>query len=323
VLGLTIAGVLGRFLWLTQMPLKSYTGTLPHLTSEESELGDRLKEEVNYLSVKIGDRSMPHPDALQAASDYLANHLREQGYTVVELPYSVGSEKVHNLEATLPGTDGALGQVVVGAHYDSVAGTVAANDNGTGVAAVLEIARLVQQMKFRRTIRFVLFVNEEPPYFQTAMMGSRVYAHQLRHDGVPVSAMLSLETIGFYSDQAGSQKYPSPLSLFYPSKGDFIAFVGNTQSRGLVRDSIRSFRESTRFPSEGIAAPDSWLGIGWSDQWSFWQEGYPGIMVTDTAPFRYPYYHTRIDTVDKVNFDRMARVVEGISRVVAGLANRP
>ncbi len=144
-------------------------------------------------------------------------------------------------------------------------------------------------MKFRRTVRFVLFVNEEPPYFQTAEMGSTVYAHELRQEGVPVSAMLSLETIGFYSDDQGSQKYPGALSLFYPRKGNFIAFVGNTDSRALVRESIRGFRGSTRFPSEGIAAPGDWPGIGWSDQWSFWQEGYPGVMVTDTAPLRYPY----------------------------------
>jgi hypothetical protein len=321
-LALTIFGVFGWLLWITQMPLRTYEGVLPQLTPEEMELRDRLSAEVSYLSVTIGDRSLPRPHSLQAASDYLTNNLREQGYTVVELPYSVKGENVHNLEASLAGTDGTLGQVVVGAHYDSVAGTVAANDNGTGVAAVLEIARHLRQMKFRRTIRFVLFVNEEPPYFQTAMMGSRVYAHQLRQAGVPVSAMISLETIGFYSDQPGSQKYPPILSLFYPSKGNFITFVGNTESRGLVRESIRGFRESTSFPSEGIAAPDDWIGIGWSDQWSFWQEGYPGIMVTDTAPFRYPYYHTPRDTVDKVNFNRTARVVEGIGRLVEKLANK-
>ena len=323
VLALTIIGVLGRFLWITQMPLKSYEEPLPQLTSEESGLRDRLLAEVSYLSVNIGDRSLPRPHSLQVASDYLTSNLREQGYTVVELPYSVKGEKVHNLEVSLAGRDATLGQVVVGAHYDSVAGTVAANDNGTGVAAVLEIARLVRQMKFRRTIRFVLFVNEEPPYFQTAMMGSRVYAHQLRQEGVPISAMISLETIGFYSDQPGSQKYPPILSLFYPRRGNFITFVGNTESRGLVRESIRGFRKSTPFPSEGIAAPGDWPGIGWSDQWSFWQEGYTGIMVTDTAPFRYPYYHTPRDTVDKVNFDRTARVVEGISKVVEELANKP
>jgi len=322
-LALTIAGVLGRFLWITQMRLRSYAGTLPPLTSEELELRYRLSAEVSYLSVTIGDRSLLHPQSLQAASEYLSSNLREQGYAVVEHPYSVQGEPVNNLEATLPGTSGTLGQVIVGAHYDSVAGTVGANDNCTGVAGVLEIARLMRQMKFRRTVRFVLFVNEEPPYFQTADMGSRVYAHQLRQDGVPISGMISLETIGFYSDEPGSQKYPPVLNLFYPSKGNFIGIVGNTESRGLVRESVRDFRESTRFPSEGIAAPGDWLGIGWSDQWSFWQEGYPGIMVTDTAPFRYPYYHTPKDTVEKVNFDKAARVVDGIRKLVEELANKP
>ncbi len=185
-LALTIAGVLGRFLWITQMPLRSYAGDLPQLTSEELELRDRLSAEVSYLSVDIGDRSLLRPQKLQAASDYLSNYLREQGYAVVERPYSVQGQKVNNIEASLAGTEGTLGQVIVGAHYDSVSGTVGANDNGTGVAAVLEIARLMRQTKFRRTVRFVLFVNEEPPYFQTAEMGSRVYAHQLRQEGVPI-----------------------------------------------------------------------------------------------------------------------------------------
>jgi hypothetical protein len=315
-LALTIAGVLARFFGITEMPLRSYAGALPQLTSEELQLRDRLSAEVSYLTVNIGDRSLHRPQSLQASSDYLSSSLRGQGYAVIEHPYTVDGETVANLDVTLAGADGALGQVIVAAHYDSVAGTVGANDNGTGVAAVLELARLMRHTKFRRTVRFVFFVNEEPPYFQTSKMGSRVYAHQLRQAGVPVSAMFSLETIGFYSDVSGSQKRPSGLSLIYPSKGNFITFVGNTESRQLVRESVSGFRESTRFPSEGIAAPSDWPGVGWADQWSFWQEGYPGVMVTDTAPFRYPYYHTPNDTVDKVNFDRTARVVEGIRKVV-------
>jgi Zn-dependent M28 family amino/carboxypeptidase len=211
----------------------------------------------------------------------------------------------------------------VGAHYDSVAGTVGANDNCTGVAAVLELARLLRGRKLQRTVRFVLFANEEPPYFQTGDMGSLVYARQLRRDRVQVSVMISLETMGFYSDVPGSQKYPPVLGSFYPSRGDFIGFVGNSESRDLVRRSIRTFRESTSFPSEGVAAPADWPGVGWSDHWSFWQEGYPAIMITDTAVFRYPYYHTSLDTSDKVDFSRMARVVEGVRRVVESLASEP
>lgn len=322
-LALTFTGVSSWFLWITQMPLRSYAGALPQLNYEEMELRDRLLAEVTYLSVNIGERSLLRRQSLQATTDYLSSCLRGEGYSVVDHPYSVQGQTVKNIEATLAGTDGALGQVILAAHYDSVAGTVGANDNGTGVAAVLDIARLMRQIRLKRTVRFVLFVNEEPPYFQTASMGSRVYAHQLRQDGVPVSAMLSLETIGFYSDEPGSQDYPPVLSLFYPSKGNFIAFVGNTDSRGLVRESVHNFRESTRFPSEGIAAPGNWLGIGWSDQWSFWQEGYPGITVTDTALFRYHDYHTPSDTVDKVKFDKAARVVEGVGKLVEELANKP
>lgn len=309
------------FLWMTQMPLASYSGPLPPLSNEQSELRDRLSAEVKYLSVTIGERSIHRAGSLQATIEYIRDNLQQAGYAVTEHSYSLEGQGVGNLEATLAGSDTAEGTVIVGAHYDSVPGTVGANDNATGVAAALELARLLQGSKMRRPVRFVLFANEEPPYFQTENMGSRVYAQQLRHEGVRVSAMISLETIGFYSDAPGSQKYSPVLGLFYPSRGNFIGFVGNPESRDLVRRSVRTFRESASFPSEGVAAPADWPGIGWSDQWSFWQENYPALMITDTAPFRYPYYHTTRDTFDKVDFGKTARVVDGIRRVVEKLAN--
>ena len=171
-----------------------------------------------------------------------------------------------------------------------------------------------------RTVRLVAFVNEEPPFCHTDLMGSRVYARRCRARDENVVAMLSLETIGFYVDEPGSQKYPFPFSLFYPDTGNFVGFVGNLGSRSLTRRSIRAFRESTDFPSEGLAAPGWIPGIGWSDHWSFWQEGYPGVMITDTAPFRYPHYHTPQDTPDRIDYDRFARVVMGVSGVVEALA---
>jgi Zn-dependent M28 family amino/carboxypeptidase len=314
---------LGWLLRMTQMPLRSYKGVLPQLLPEQSELAERLSATVNHLSAAIGDRSIPRAGSLASTAAYLGSNLRQAGYTVTEHKYSVAGEEASNLEVSLPGSDSAGGTIVVGAHYDSVAGTVGANDNASGVAAVVELARLLQGSKVRKTVRFVLFVNEEPPYFQTNNMGSLVYARQLRLERIPVSAMISLETIGFYSDAPGSQKYPPLLGYFYPTRGDFIGFVGNTESRDLVRRSIRTFRESTSFPSEGLAAPADWPGVGWSDHWSFWKEGYPAIMITDTAPFRYPYYHTPLDTSDKVDFKKMARVVEGVRHVVESLARQP
>jgi hypothetical protein len=309
-------------LWrMTQMPLRSYAGPPPPLSATQSELTGHLLEDVKYLSVTIGERNVLRVGSLQATTDYLRSSLSGKGYAVAEYDYAVEGHTVSNLEAILPGSEATEGSVVVGAHYDSVPGTVGANDNASGVAATLELARLLQGSHPRRTIRFVFFADEEPPYFQTSAMGSLVYARQLRRDAVQVSAMISLETIGFYSDVQNSQKYPALLSFFYPNRGNFIAFVGNPESRELVRRSVRKFRESAQFPSEGIAAPKNWPGVGWSDHWSFWQEQYPAIMITDTAIFRYPYYHTSLDTLDKVDFEKMARVVDGVRAVVVSLAS--
>jgi Zn-dependent M28 family amino/carboxypeptidase len=280
-----------------------------------------MAEHVRYLSATIGERNILRSGSLKAAADYIRNNLTQYGYPVTEQTYAVEGKPANNLEAELTGSEPSAGTVVLGAHYDTVPRTMGADDNASGVAAALELARLLKGSKFHKTIRFAFFVNEEPPFFQTEQMGSLVYARKLRQERVPVSAMISLETLGFYSDVPGSQKYPAILSLFYPNRGDFIGFVGNTESRDLVRRAIRSFRQSARFPSEGVAAPATWPGIGWSDQWSFWQEGYPAIMITDTAIFRYPYYHTDGDTSERVDFEKMARVVEGASFVVAVLAN--
>jgi len=288
-------------LWrMTQMPLTSYRGALSPLSAAQLESAGRMARHVRCLSLTIGERNNLRSGSLKATIDYIRNNLMQSGYTVTEQTYAVEGKPVSNLEAELPGSEPNADTVVVGAHYDTVSGIAGADDNGSGVAALLELARLMKSSRCHKTIRFAFFVNEEPPYFQTQQMGSLVYAKKLGQEQVSVSAMISLETLGFYSDLSGSQKYPAILSLFYPNRGDFVGFVGNSESRGLVRQAIRSFRESTRFPSEGVAAPATWPGIGWSDQWSFWQKGYPAIMITDTAIFRYPYYHTSGDTSERV-----------------------
>jgi peptidase M28-like protein len=309
---------------ITQMPLESYDGPLTPLSTEEIETRDRLALHTAYLASTIGERNRWQADSLHATTVYIRTQLEQSSFTVNEYSYTADDgHVVGNLEITVPGESDEKQTVIVGAHYDTVHGSRGANDNATGVAALLELARLLRHAHLRKTVRMVFFVNEEPPFFQTESMGSSVYARQLSREHVDVSAMISLETIGFYSDAPGSQKYPPILSFFYPSRGNFIGFVGNTASRDLVRKAIRKFRESTRFPSQGIAAPESWPGIGWSDQWSFWQEHYPAIMITDTAPFRYRYYHTANDTPDHLDFEKMARVVVGIRKVVEGLATEP
>jgi Zn-dependent M28 family amino/carboxypeptidase len=318
-LGLALAALSVWVFRMTQMPLRSYALPLPPLSGEQAGIRDRLAAHVKYLSQTIGERNLSRPGTLPATADYLRRNLEQVGYAVTEQTFQVDGQTVSNLEAILAG-NASTETIVVGAHYDTAAGAPGANDNGSGVAGVLELARLLRGSKLRKTVRLVLFVNEEPPYFQTDDMGSVAYARQLRKDHIAVSAMFSLETIGYYSDVPSSQKYPALLGLFYPNRGNFVGFVANPESRELVRRAVRTFRQSANFPSEGIAAPAAWPGIGWSDQWSFWQQQFPAIMITDTAPFRYRYYHTPGDTTDHVDFDKMARVVDGIHQVVESLA---
>ncbi len=229
---------------------------------------------------------------------------------------------MRNLEVERKGTRRPQEIVIVGAHYDSAPGSPGADDNGSGVAALLALAARFARAGPGRTIRFVAFVNEEPPFFHTDQMGSLVYARELKSRRERVVAMYSLESLGYFTDEPGSQHYPAPFSLLYPSTGSFVGFVGNVGSMGLVRRAVKDFREVAKVASEGAAIPGFVIGVGWSDQWSFWREGYPGLMVTDTAAFRNPNYHTSDDKPGTLDYDRLALAVIGLEHVIDREANR-
>lgn len=306
---------------MLRFPGKSFRGPLPPLDAGEQQLQSELARHVGWLATQIGERHLGIPRRLDAASDYIARSLSDSGYAVERQTFDARGHTCANLIAELPGGDRADEIVLVGAHYDTVVDCPGANDNASGVAAVLALARLWAAARPARTLRLLAFANEEAPYFgDPQAMGSWVYARRCHQRNEKIVAMVSLETIGYYSDQPRSQRYPPPLGLFYPSEGNFIGFVGNLRSRQLVRDVIESFRRHARFPSEAAALPESVPGVGWSDHWAFWQEGYPALMVTDTAPFRYPYYHTPQDTSEKLDYASMARVVAGVSDVLLELA---
>ena len=317
---LALIVLLVAIMWWTmiRMPGQSYRGKLPPADDGLISLAEELRGDVAHLAVEIGERNVLNcPEKLAQAADWIEAQFTVAGYQVSRQEYEVYETKCHNLEVEIPGAAKPEEIVVIGAHYDTVVGTPGANDNTSGVAAMLALARRFSGRRPNRTIRFVAFVNEEPPFFQTFEMGSRVYAKRCRKRDENIVAMLSLETIGYYDDSPGSQKYPPPFGLLYPSTGNFIGFVGNVSSRALVRETVGSFRRHEKFPSEGGALPAFIPGIGFSDHWSFWQEGYSAMMVTDTAMFRYPYYHDPEDTIDKVDFEKMARVVRGLEAVVS------
>jgi Zn-dependent M28 family amino/carboxypeptidase len=306
-------------LWyMVAVPGKSYTEPLKPLTAEETALRDRLWRHV--VAVASREHNMFHFAALEAAAKYIEETLGSVGYEPQMQRNKVATGEVRNIEAEVIGRGRAGEIIVVGAHYDSVLGSPGANDNGSGVAATLELARLFRNRQPARTLRFVLFVNEEPPYFKTSEMGSRIYVRRAKERGENIVAMFSLETIGYYSDEAGSQHYPFPLGLFYPRTANFIAFVSNFASRPLLHEALTAFRRHAEFPSEGIAGPALVPGMDWSDHWSFWKEGYPAVMVTDTAPYRYPHYHAATDTPDRVDYERLARVTSGLFKMLQDLA---
>jgi hypothetical protein len=313
-----------------RMPGESARGPLAPLTPDQEGLVVGLRTWVEYLAGEIGERNTRRPDRLKAAEDWLRTQLGAFG-PVVDQPYRTDGVTVRNFWVDFPGRarEGTASEiVVVGAHYDSFPGSPAANDNGTGVAAVLAIGRALRaiapEMRPARTVRLALFANEEPPYFWTELMGSLVMARLFRERNEQIVAMLTPETIGCYFDAPGTQKYPPPLGLIYPSEGNFIAFMGLSGTRGagaLVKRCVGEFRACSRVPSLGTAMPGWVPGAGSSDHWSFHRTGVPSLMITDTAPFRYPYYHTPEDTPDKIDYEGAARVVDGLIGVVRDIAS--
>ncbi len=316
-------------LWLAgctiHLPGERFAGTLAAATPAQGTLVEQLRADVAMLAGTIGERNLGRPEQLKQAESFLAASLARMGYTVRWKPYQCEGREVSNLEAELTGTTRPEEILLIGAHYDSVGyksvHTPGADDNASGCAGVLALARMFAGTPQGRTVRFVLFVNEEPPYFWTDRMGSLVYAKQCKAEKQNIVAMLSLEMLGFYRAAKGSQDYPPLVGLAYPSTGDFIAFIGVEEAGPLVRRCVGAFRSTVDFPSEGAALPRLIPRIASSDHWSFWKQGYPAAMVTDTAIYRNANYHKSTDTPETLDYERMARVVQGLEGVVRELGS--
>lgn len=293
-----LAAAAGLVYLMVGMPGRSYDGPL-EFTAEERALADRLRRHVETLAATERNTDLDTP--LRYIAAQLGPKVRFQ-------EFASGGRMVKNAELG----DGAI---VIGAHYDTVPGSPGADDNASAVAALIELARM------NLPARFVAFANEEMPYFHSNEMGSQAYAAAARANGQRIDAMISLEMLGCYSDQPGSQRYPPGVSALYPDRGNFIAFVGDIGARTLVRRAIAAFRRHAQFPSEGLAAPARIEGVTRSDHWPFRLAGFQAIMVTDTAYNRYPHYHQASDTPEKLDYLRMARVTLGMAAVIKELAN--
>ena len=281
----------------------------------------QLTQHVATLAGEIGERNVYHPHALDAAARYIESVWTGAGLAVRRQPYVARGVECANLEVVLPGQRWPDQSIVIGAHYDTVLRSPGADDNASAVAALLELARLLREDARGRTLRLVAFVNEEPPFFFWGEMGSQVYARAARSRREDIRLMISLEMLGYYRDQAGSQAYPPLFRHFHPDRGNFIAFVSNLRWRRSMRRAGQAFRAHSDFPLETTAA-FGWIpGVAWSDHLSFWRAGYPAFMCTDTAFFRNPHYHSAEDTPEKLDYRRLAQLTEGLAAMCRELAD--
>lgn len=307
--------LIGLWFWLTQPLLSSATPS-----QQRTVEAARLQAHVHKLSVELTPRDESHVENLDRVAAYIKNEFSQFTESVSEQPYSVQGKSYRNVIARFgPETEE---RIVVGAHYDAAGPLPGADDNASGVAGLIELARLLSLQPPPLRIELVAFTLEEPPYFGTTGMGSSVHAESLRRQNIRVRAMFSLEMIGYFSDAPNSQRVPGGLlSAFYPSTGNFIAVVGRPGDWSLVRRTKAAMRNASPLPVYSINAPRIVSGVDFSDQLNYWHAGYNAVMITDTAFYRNPNYHTAHDTEEKLDYKRMAMVVEGVYAAVIDLAH--
>ncbi len=276
----------------------------------------RLEEHVRFLSETVHPRNYDEEKNLNDAADYILAQLKETGAEINEQVFEVEGRHYRNIRAHFGSKQGAV--MIVGAHYDSYADTPGADDNASGVAGLLELAQLLKKNPPEHPVELVAYTLEEPPFFSTEYMGSAVHARLVRASERSISVMISLEMIGYFSDEAHSQRYPVLLGALYPDKGNFIGIIGRFSDRKETRRVKALMAGATDLPVYSINAPSLIKGIDFSDHRNYWAEGYRAVMITDTAFFRNCHYHEQTDTADRLDYQRMAKVVQGVYAVVQG-----
>jgi len=290
---------------------------VPRLDLEVAPRPERLRRDVERLCSEFGPRSFDHPANLDRAADWIAEEMRSAGLEIELQDYELEQGRFRNVIGIRPGREPDAGAIVVGAHYDAVRGTPGANDNASGVAVLLELARTLPDVQPRRTHYFVAFSTEEPPFFDTDRMGSRHFARRLAGADVDVVLALALDLVGYYSEEPGSQRMPSSLfRLFYPSRGNFVAVIGDARSGPAIARVKRGMRSAGHLPVHSFRAPLFSGLVHLSDHRSFRKHGIPAVLVTDTAFLRYDGYHRPEDTADRLDYERMAALVRSLHGVL-------
>ena len=312
-LGIAVgAAFIAVFLWM----LKTVMSPLSVKETGNPVAVDRqaLHDHVMYLSTASPARTIGYLRILNETADYIQAQFESHGLSPELQEYQVEEGKVRNVIVQLGPTHKP--RIVIGAHYDVCGEQPGADDNASGVAGLIELARILKENESLLTHHFelVAYTLEEPPYFGTDLMGSAVHAKALHDAGAEVALMVSLEMIGYFTDEPDSQKFPSGLlEGLYPTVGNFIALVGNLKSKHTLERLKRPMLAASKVPLYSISSPGIVEGVDFSDHRNYWRYGYPAMMLTDTAYFRNPNYHARTDTIDTLDFEKMALVIEALA----------
>ncbi|MFH1359850.1 MAG: M28 family peptidase [Candidatus Omnitrophota bacterium] len=291
------------------------------LTADEIKTAQNLKDIVEFLAGRIGHRSFSSYENLNRSAEFIINAFEELGYQVEIVSYSVNNQLFKNIVAEDPRTDKGQGVIIIGAHYDTCYNP-GADDNASGVAGLLELAQLLKGQDLDKRIRFIAFVNEEPPFFMTENMGSYVYARHIKQKNEQIELAIILESIGYYTNKKFSQRYLPLMGIFYPNRGNFVGVVGNFKSHRFTSFLTKEFKALSNIPVESVTCPSFVPGVNFSDHWSFWKENYTAVMVTDTAFLRNPNYHQPSDLPSTLNYEKISLVVHGLKRAIMNLANK-
>jgi Zn-dependent M28 family amino/carboxypeptidase len=282
------------------------------MTGNLNTIENQLRDDVSYLSENLGPRNPVHYESLLKAEDWIVERWQLQGYDVKRHTFPVEDKDCSNLEIEIPGKSQPDEIVIISAQYDTWPDSPGANNNAGGMAVLLKLSEMLREYQPDRTLRLVAFVTQEPPYDNTESMGSLRYARRSKERGENIRVMMSMDAIGIYRDEPGSQNIPFPFSLFYPDRGNFLAFIADLKSRPYVIEATRGFKKGSSFLIKAASVP-SWVkGAAWSDHGSFWQQGYAGIQITDTGAFRALSHTTSEDTIEKIDFSALARITIGM-----------
>ena len=328
-----LIGILAGLLGSAGCSMAKYEpGKLPEITQGEKAMAGAIEKDLKFLTVEVGERNAWKYENLNKTADWIEGQFREMGYAVRRQSYQATHQKgpeemkkflenkpFANIEAEFKGSGDGI--IVIGAHYDTVSGSPGADDNGSGIAVMLETARRMAGDRCKKTVRFVAFVNEENPFFNSEDRGSLVYAKSCKQKGERIDGAICFDMLGYFRDEKRTQGYPiSAGKWVYGDRGNYVMFVGNLQSWDMTDRAARAFWEKASINCERFVYPDFIETDGSSDMASFWEMGYPAVLATDTAMFRNGMYHSYLDKMNVLDMDKLGRVGMGMLGVIRELA---